>query len=289
MKCLVIGGTGTVGTQVVRALLERQVDVRVMTRAPEAVRGAQPDAEYVGGDLRDPDSLPPVFAGIDRLYLLTPLDPDETAQGEAALEAAVTSGVERIVLQSIHDVDKAPQVPHFRTKIEIAERLRACGIPWTLISPNNFFQNDLLLRQPLTELGVYPQPLGSVGLSRVDVRDIGEAAAVVLSQDGHHGRTYALVGPDVLTGEGTAAVWARHLGRDVRYGGDDLDAWAVQARTMMPDWLVEDLKVMYAFFQERGLVASAEDLAALTALLGRPPRSFETFAAETAATWRDQA
>jgi hypothetical protein len=93
----------------------------------------------------------------------------------------------------------------------------------------------------------------------------------------------------VLTGEGTAAVWARHLGRDVRYGGDDLDAWAVQARTMMPDWLVEDLKVMYAFFQERGLVASAEDLAALTALLGRPPRSFETFAAETAATWRDQA
>ena len=234
------------------------------------------------GDLRDPDSLSPVFRDVERLYLLTPLDPDEAAQGCAAVDAAARAGVQRIVFQSIHDVDKAPQVPHFETKMEIAGRVRASGIPWTLISPNNFFQNDLWLRQPLTELGVYPQPLGCVGLSRVDVRDIGEAAAIVLTGEDHEGREYPLVGPEVLTGEDRAAVWARHLGREVRYGGDDLDAWAVQARTMMPDWLVADLKVMYGFFQERGLLASREDLAAVTALLGRPPRSFEAFVAETA-------
>jgi uncharacterized protein YbjT (DUF2867 family) len=121
-----------------------------------------------------------------------------------------------------------------------------------------------------------------VGLSRVDVRDIADAAVDALTGPGHEGQTYPLVGPDVLTGEATAAVYSRHLGRAVRYGGDDLDAWEDQARQALPDWLVRDLRIMFKHFQRLGLVATDADLAAVRRALGREPRRFDAFAAELA-------
>jgi hypothetical protein len=71
----------------------------------------------------------------------------------------------------------------------------------------------------------------------------------------------------------------------VAYGGDDLDVWAEAVSSMMPEWLVEDLCVMFAHFQEHGLKASEEEVAELTRLLGRPPRSFEDFVAEIGPGW----
>ena len=98
--------------------------------------------------------------------------------------------------------------------------------------------------------------------------------------------TLELVGPEVLNGEATAAAWQRHLGRPVRYAGDDLEAWAAGARTMLPERLVHDFAIMYRYFQERGWAAPPGAVARLTALLGRPPRSFDDYASQTAAEWR---
>ncbi len=63
-----------------------------------------------------------------------------------------------------------------------------------------------------------------MGLSRVDVRDSADAVAIALEEEGHEGKSYALAGPDILTGEDCAEIWSRHMGREIRYGGDDLDA-----------------------------------------------------------------
>jgi uncharacterized protein YbjT (DUF2867 family) len=138
----------------------------------------------------------------------------------------------------------------------------------------------------LLQYGVYPQPIGSAGLSRVDVRDIAEAAAVALTSSGHEGESYDLVGPEVHTGESTAAVWARALGKPIAYGGDDLEAWEKQSLQYMPDWAVFDFKNMYAFFQEHGLKATPEAIERQTRLLGHAPRSFGAFVGETASAWR---
>jgi uncharacterized protein YbjT (DUF2867 family) len=119
-------------------------------------------------------------------------------------------------------------------------------------------------------------------LSRVDVRDIAQAAVNALTEPGHEGQTYPLVGPDVLTGEATAAVYSRHLDREIRYGGDDLQTWAEQARAALPDWMVRDLCAMFEHFQRHGLVATDADLAAVRRALGREPLRFEDFAAELA-------
>jgi uncharacterized protein YbjT (DUF2867 family) len=286
MRIVVTAGTGTVGTQLVRTLVERGHKIRVLSRSQQNLNDPVPGAEYVVADLGEPAPLAAALDGADAVYLLTPLSPRETELGCTAVEAAEQAGVGHVVFQSIHDAAAAPHVPHFRSKLDIIERLKRSDVPHTLISPNNFFQNDLWFREPLTKHGVYPQPFGAAGMSRIDVRDIADAAANALTGEVAGGREYPLVGPDVLTAEETARIWGRHLGRDVVYAGDDLDAWAAQAKAMMPEWLVDDLRIMYAFFQQKGLAASPQDLDLAREVLGREPRSFDAFAAETAAAWQ---
>jgi len=78
--------------------------------------------------------------------------------------------------------------------------------------------------------GVYPQPVGNIGINCVDVRDIAEAAAIALTQPGHSGKTYSVVGPRAWTGAGISEMLSRHLGKPVVYTGNDLKAWAAAMR-----------------------------------------------------------
>ena len=123
-------------------------------------------------------------------------------------------------------------------------------------------------------------------MSRVDVRDIAEAAAIAMTTGAHDGQTYDLVGPDAVTGESTAKSWSAALGKPIAYGGDDLDAWEKQQLQYLPDWMVFDFRYMYAHFQQKGLIATAEAIARQTKLLGHAPRGFDAFAKESAAAWR---
>ena len=193
--------------------------------------------------------------------------------------------MKRVVYMSVQDADKAAWLPHFGAKAGIEEAVRQSGIPFTILRPNNFFQNDYWYRDALVAANVYPQPIGDVGLSRVDVRDIAEMAAAALMTDGHSGKTYNVVGPTVETGASTAATWSEALGRKIVYGGNDLDAWEAQARDGMADWLVFDARMMFDHFQKAGLRASQGDIDTQTRILGHAPRSFSAFAKDTAKVW----
>jgi uncharacterized protein YbjT (DUF2867 family) len=289
MTILVTGGTGTVGSHVTARLASGGHDTRVLTRSPEKAAALPAGAAGVVGSLSEPFSLAPAFEGVGRLFLLTPLAQDEVDQGLAAVEAAKEAGVQRIVFMSVHQADQASHIPHFGSKVEIARALERSGIPYTVIEPNSFYQNDVGLQQPLMAFGVYPMPLGSAGLNRVDVRDIADAVVAALTEDGHEGEHYPVVGPVAWTGESTAQAWGAALGSGVIYGGDDLDTWSQAASAMMPEWLVADLRIMFEDFQVRGLLASNDDFSRQRKILGRDPIPFEGFATEVAAMWKAQA
>ena len=195
------------------------------------------------------------------------------------MDAAVAAGIRRIVYLSVHQADKALGIPHFVCKLPIEGVIRASGVEYTILRPNNFYQNDLAMRDAI-RAGVYPQPLGSVGLHRVDVRDIAEAAAIALTEAGHSGKTYSVVGPRAWTGLETAAALTRHLGKAVIYGGDDLQAWAAQMRAFLPGWQVRDLEIMYEYFLHAGLLATQAEIDELTGVLGHAPRRYEAFVEE---------
>jgi uncharacterized protein YbjT (DUF2867 family) len=283
VKVLVLGGTGTVGSHVVRDLLARGAGVSVLTRDPK--KSLPPGAKAVAGDLLAPATVRSAFLGMDGVFLLNAVSATECHEGLMAVNGARMAGVKKVVYMSVQDADKAPHLPHFGAKLPIEAALKASGIPFTILRPNNFFQNDTWYKDVMLAHGVYPQPFGDAGLSRVDVRDIAEAAAIALTTGAADGETVNLVGPDVLTASGTAATWGGVLGRKIAYGGNDLDAWEKQSLAFLPGFLVFDFRLMYAFFQEHGLRATAADLERQTALLGHPPRRFDEFAAETARSW----
>jgi len=278
-KVVVIGGTGTVGSQTVQELMKRGADVRVMTRSANRIASLPKGVEGVVGSMQAPESLPAVFAGADKLFLITPLDRDETAQGIDAVDAAVAAGIRRIVYLSVHQADKALTIPHFVSKLPIEGVIRASGVEYTILRPNNFYQNDLAVLDSILA-GVYPQPSGSVGMHRVDVRDIAEVAAIALTQPGHSGKTYSVVGPRAWTGTDISAVLTNHLGKPVIYVGEDLKAWSAQMRAFMPGWLVRDLEIMFQHFLTSGLLATQAEIDELTAVLGHAPRSLEAFIQE---------
>ena len=285
MNTLIIGGTGTVGRDVVAGLLRHDVPVRVLTRSEERARELPDGAAAVLGDLEDPTTYDAIFEDVDALFLLNSVSMTELHQGLAAVNEAARTGVEHVVYLSVHDPENIPNAPHIASKLAIEHAIEASGLPYTILRPNNFYQNDYWFEAPIRSQGVYPQPIGDVGLSRVDTRDVARAAVNALTQRGPENKTYTLAGPDVLTGEDCARVYADLLDRTVRYGGDDLEAWEKQARSMMPAWMTYDFRLMYAAFQEKGLAASRTQRRETRTLLGRQPRSFRAFAEETVAEW----
>lgn len=289
MKVLVLGGTGTVGSQVVKELLARKAEVSVLTRSPEKAKALPAGAQAVTGNLLEVATVRSAFRGMDGVFLLNPVGPSEGHEGLMAVNGARLGGVKRVVYLSVQGADDAAYLPHFGSKVGVEAGVKTSGLEWTILRPNNYYQNDNWFKDGILQHGVYPQPIGDKGCSRVDVRDIAEAAAIALTAGGHAGETYNLVGPDALTGAQTAEIWSRILGRPIAYGGNDLDAWEKQFLQYMPDWMVFDFKQMYRFFQEKGFRGSAEDVARQTKLIGHAPRRFEDFARETAAAWKASA
>ena len=286
MNILVIGGTGTVGSQVVRDLLAKKVGVNVLTRDPDKGAKLHPGAKIVQGDVQDPATLRRVFSGIDGVFMLNPVSITETHEGMMAVSGARLAGVKKFVYMSVQGINDASYLPHFGSKIPVEIAVKTSGMPYTILRPNNFYQNDYWFKDVILKYGVYPQPLGGKGASRVDVRDIAELAASALTGSAHDGKVYTLSGPEPLTGTRTAEIWSQVLGRPIVYGGEDMDAWEKQTAGYLPAWMAFDFRMMYEFFQTKGFAASSAELAELTKALGHAPRRFEDFAAETAKAWK---
>lgn len=133
--------------------------------------------------------------------------------------------------------------------------------------------------------GIYPVPLGEAGVSAVDVRDIAEATAIVLTTEGHDGRVYNLNGPDPVSGPRAASLWGEVLGTTIRYAGNDMDAFESNMRKQAPAWSAFDIRMMFQGYLERGFTAEPGDIESLRTLIGHPPRTYEAFVRETAAEW----
>src|SRR5450432_4329324 len=286
MRILVTGGTGKVGSEVIKALIKRNVSVRALVRKQEASTTMPEGVEVCLGDLLDPLAMRKSLDGIDKLYLLNAVVADELTQGLIAYDLAKKLKLKQIVYHSVFKVEEFKDVPHFAAKLAIENALHEFNLPFTIIRPNYFFQNDVSLKDALMNAGMYPMPLGTPGISAVDIRDIAEATAIALTSDGHLGKTYNLNGPEVLSGPKMASIWSGLLGKDIRYSGDDMDAFEEQTRKQAPSWSAFDIRMMFEGYLERGFVAEAGDVEKLTKLLGHAPRRYEDFAAETAALWK---
>lgn len=286
MKILVTGGTGKVGSQVVKELSQRGARVRVLVRKISSPDQFPNNVEIVVGDLLDPVSVEKALDGVDKLYLLNGVTADEVTQGLIAYGLAKKRKLKHVVYHSVFRAEHFKDVPHFASKVVIESALREFDISFTIIRPNYFNQNDLSLKGALTGPGIYPMPLGTPGISSVDIRDIAEAAAITLTTDGHYGKSYNLNGPSLLSGTRAAAIWSEVLHREIRYPGEAMDQFEEQMRQKMASWAAYDFRMMFQGYLDRGFAAEEGDIEMLTKLLGHAPRSYEDFAREAAQLWQ---
>ena len=289
MMVLVIGATGRVGGELVKALLQRGADVRALTRK-QRKPGAFPDAiEIALGDLSDPVTVAEAMKGVDKLFLLIGGESValEVTQALTAYGLAKKVGLKHVTYVSVFKADQFLEVPHFAAKYAVEEAIRFGGMPYTILRPAYFAQNERRLKPVLTELGVYPIPAGNQGLAVVDVRDLAEAAAISLTEEGHHGKTYDLVSSEMLNGPDAAATWSKLLRKEIAYVGHaDFDGFEAQLRKAgTPGWLAYDLRTMYQGFVERGFSNTEDQTARFAALLGHQPRTYSSLAEELAKEW----
>src|SRR5262249_5319077 len=150
--------------------------------------------------------------GADKLFLLVANAADELTQALLTFAVARQAKVKHLTYLSVYQAERFPDVPHFIGKQAVETALQAFEVPFTILRPGYFFQNDGALEALRPGRGLYPTPIGTAGIAAVDVRDIADAAAVSLTTGGHAGKTYNLVGPAPLSGPGAAAAWAAALG-----------------------------------------------------------------------------
>jgi uncharacterized protein YbjT (DUF2867 family) len=286
MKILVTGGTGNVGGMVVKELLKRGAKVRVLARKQPEEGKVPAGVEVALGDLLDPVSVEQAMQGVDKLFLLNAVVADELTQALIAYGIARRVGIKQVTYLSVFKAEQFRDVPHFASKLAVENALREFGVPYTILRPGYYMQNDGALKDVLTGPGIYPMPIGTAGICAVDVRDIAEAAAISLTGDGHDGQTYDLVGPTLISGPGNAAIWSKLLGKEIHYTGHNFDQWEQQMRAMASGWQAFDLRTMFQGYFDRGFASTETEVARMTKLLGHAPRSYEDFAAETAALWR---
>ena len=287
MTILVTGATGNVGRNVIEQLVKRGADVRALVRDPSKT-GFPAGVEVVKGDLLDVDSLRAAFSGVSTLFLLNGVVADEYTQALVALAVAREAGIERIVYLSVIHSDVYVNVPHFAGKFGVERMIEQMGMKATILRPAYFMDNEVTIRDVIKGYGIYPMPIGSKGLAMIDARDVGEIAAIELVRREQSATPLPLtrinlVGPDTLTGADAAAIWTDVLGRPVAYPGDDTAGFEKNLRAFMPSLMALDMRLMAERFLSDGMVPAAGDVQRLTALLGRPLRTYRDYAAQIAA------
>lgn len=212
---LVTGATGNVGREVARQLGGRET-VRVMARDPGRVTVTGPGVEVVQGSYDDRDSLRGALRGVRSAFLVTN-DPSRNHDA-AFVEESQVAGVRRVVKLSAAAVADPSATDLITTWQRANERLvRESGLEWTVLRPRSFMSNALSWGAGIRSSGEVRALYGQSLNACVDTRDIAEVAALALTDDGHHGRTYPLTGPEALSAQEQTARLARVLGRPLRF------------------------------------------------------------------------
>ena len=239
----VFGGTGKIGGDVVKALRAKNAGFKCIVRDPDsAAEKLGDDVALTPGDFSDIDSLVAAFEGLDKIFLVCGLDQNIARLEINAIEAAKRSGVSEMVKLSAAEpmINADSPTPVGRQHLTVEHALKESGLDWTILRPTFLMQNSLSQRLRVSTEHKLEMPLSpDTNVSMIDTRDIAACAAIVLTEEGHKGRTYTLTGVRITLGQ-TVATFSRVLGREIEYVFiTDDSARTNMAKNGIPAWMRE--------------------------------------------------
>jgi uncharacterized protein YbjT (DUF2867 family) len=286
---LVTGATGLNGSELIRRLSASGVAVRALVRDPAkaAAIAALPNVEIVQGDMARPETLAAGLRGVDRAMLISSSDPMMLEVQTNFIDAAKQAGVKHVVKLSGIMPELNSAFRFARMHGEIEQRLEASGMAFTHLRAGEFMPAYFRQAPNIAAKGAMFLPMEDARTASIDVGDIAEIAAKVLTGAGHEGKIYPLTGPEALTMTEVAAKLSAATGKTIRYVNVPPDA-ARQAQLAagMPPYLADAL---FELFAERRNGKEAEVWPDAGILLGRPPTSFDEFARRNAAVFQGEA
>ncbi|MBI5934420.1 MAG: NmrA/HSCARG family protein [Chloroflexi bacterium] len=275
---LITGAAGKTGRAIIQALTKRGETVRALVHRSDqtaSIKALGVD-DVIVGNLLDQSVIRQAVQDVRAVYHIAPnVSPDEVSIGRTIIAAAQTTGVGHFVFHSVlHPQIEA--MPHHWRKMRVEELLFASGLPFTILQPTAYMQNILAHWDQIIEKGRYPIPYSTeTRLSLVDLEDVADAAAIVLTEPRHIGATIELVGTPPMSQREIADSLADPLGHPVEAEVVSLEEWERVARASgLGDYQVLTLLKMFCYYESHGFAGNPN---ALSCLLGRQPTSFAEF------------
>ena len=281
---LVTGGTGAIGSELLRLLSQAGVATRALTRNPQKAPNL-PGIIWVGGDLAKPETLTPAFEGAQKLFLLTSYYEDMVTLQHNAIAAARAAGVTHVVKVSAFAASDHSRAPIGRWHYQVEKELQESGMGWTILRPHHFMQNLLAQAEYVVKDGVVYSASGDGKIPYIDPRDIAAVAFVTLTQPGHLGKKYVLTGGEAISYRQAAEIIGATIGKPVRFVDESPDqARARRVREGLPPAVIESALAISAYQRAGGKTVTITNT--IADLTGRPPRTVSEFVREHAAAFR---
>jgi uncharacterized protein YbjT (DUF2867 family) len=264
---LVTGATGHQGGAVAHHLLKRgNFQVRALVRdkhKPAAQSLHRLGAELFVGDLDQQASLEHALQGVYGVFSVQGLNDGieaEIREGKALVDVAKALGIGHFVYSSVGSVERNTGVPHFDSKFQIEEYVRASGLPYTILRPVFFLYNYNGMRsrsvgsaESIVETGTLSQPLSpDTKLQQLSEEDYGEMVADVFARFTDFANREIEVASGEMTMPEVAAAFTRVLGKKVAYQQIPFEAFEQQAGA--------EMTTMYRWFENVGYGADLAQL-----------------------------
>jgi uncharacterized protein YbjT (DUF2867 family) len=276
------------GTALLRRLSAHGVAARALVRNPAKAGAiaALPHVEIAQGDMARPETLAAALRDVDRAMLISSSDPMMLDVQTNFIDAAAKAGVRHVVKLSgiMPELDSAFRFARMHGEIE--KKLEVSGLAFTHLRAGEFMTAYFRQVPMIAAKGAIFLPMADARIASIDVDDIAEIAAKVLTGSGHEGKTYPLTGPQALTMTEVAEKLSAATGKTIRYiNVPPEDARQAQLANGMPPYLADAL---FELFAERRNGKEAKVWPDAGMLLGRTPTSFDEFARRNAAMFRGE-
>jgi uncharacterized protein YbjT (DUF2867 family) len=283
-KHLIVGASGTVGSGIVKALIQRGEAVRGLTSNRERV-GSRNRVEWVHADLATGAGVAAAFEGVDRAFIFAPPGyvPQSTVLAPLIREARQHE-LDKVVLMTALGADADQSTPLRQAEIE----LERSGLAWNIVRPNWFMQNfGGNWAHAINQHGKIMLPAGTAKVSFIDTRDISEVAARLLASDDLNQRAFDLTGAEALDHAEVAAILSRASGRAIGYQDIEPEAMRQGLLAAGLPTAYADFLILILGFLKAGYNARTTD--EVRRLIGREPIPFERYAEDHRRAWVGQA
>jgi uncharacterized protein YbjT (DUF2867 family) len=271
---LVTSANGRTGRAVVDALLAAGARVRGLIRKEEqSARLKAIGAEPVLGDLEEAASLAAACLGCDTVvHIGPPMHAKEVDITVAMLKATTDAGVGHFVYYSVMQPLRQ-DVYHHRQKLIAEAHVVGAALPYTILQPTRYMQHLDAIWPQVRDEGVHAMPFNTqVRFNVVDLLDLADVVATVVTQPGHHYATYELSGPEALSQDDMASILREELGKPVVARAISPEALRKGAEAKgIPEARIERMLIMNHHYDAHGFLGNAN---ILRWVLGREPATY---------------